>query len=432
MESILKHAYKLNKNAEVVFETPNDGFSYFFGYYDKSPLDINNKYLLSHKVSFDGRDIKKDDKADVGYWDIKKNEFIKIGETNAFNWQQGSQLQWLPPDYKNKVIYNDRRNNKFISIIYDIETKEERIIPFPVYVIHPDGNYALGVNYERLYFCRPGYNYKGIINKKWDKPYHEDDGVFKIDLQTGNIKQIVSTEDIVRINSNEHILNNNNWLEHIMFNPSGSRFLFFHRWNYNNKDYSRIFTCNTNGKKLYMFPDVKFYSHYSWKNKNELTIWTLEPHNYSVKRKLLDNLKNNNFIRNFIKPVYKSLKQFLPDNTINKITNSSKLINFKDETTDYQIIGENILEGNGHITWSNNKKYILNDTYADSNNIRHLMLYSLKNKSIINIGKFYSNYNECIFRCDLHPKFSHDNKYIIIDSSHRKKRSQIVIQTKEI
>ena len=31
--------------------SPNDGYEYFYGYYDKSPWDENNRYIISMKVN---------------------------------------------------------------------------------------------------------------------------------------------------------------------------------------------------------------------------------------------------------------------------------------------------------------------------------------------------------------------------------------------
>ena len=158
MEGLLMSKFELFNNTRIICQTPDDGYSYFFGYYDKPSLSKDNTKLLTHRVSFDGREVRDGDIAEIGYIDLKKNQFIKIDETLAWNWQQGSHLQWLPPEFDNRIIYNSIKNNQFISIIHDLNTKEKKIIPFPIYVVHPNGKEALGVNYERLYWCRPGYN----------------------------------------------------------------------------------------------------------------------------------------------------------------------------------------------------------------------------------------------------------------------------------
>jgi len=66
-----------------IFQTPKDG-NYFFGYYDKSPLDINNKKLLACRSRFFDRAPTSDDTLEIGYFNWQRSdEFHKIVETRA-------------------------------------------------------------------------------------------------------------------------------------------------------------------------------------------------------------------------------------------------------------------------------------------------------------------------------------------------------------
>jgi len=423
--------FNLDHNFEIFFETPDDNHSYFFGYYDKSPLDINNSKLLVHRASFDGRKVADGDLVQVGYFDLKINKYIKIDETLAWNWQQGSNLQWLPPDYSNKVIYNNIHKDKFISIIYDINSKKKKIIPFPIYSVHPNGKEALGINYERLYWCREGYNYQNIKANKWNVPYHKEDGISKIDLITGKTNLIISTNLICKIKKFDDIENKNNWLEHIMYNPSGNRFIFFHRWGNEDKVKSRVFSANKNGKDLYLYPDVFFYSHYSWISDNLLSIWTLlKNETNSLSKKTFKIVYKNKILKNILKFVYNKISNLLSLNLKLKLHPQAKLHIFKDKSNKPIIIDNEILFTNGHQTWFNDKKRVLIDSYEDKHSYRHLIIYDSGNNNYQKIGTFYSMYNESEFRCDLHPRLSKDNKFIVIDSAHRKKRKILVIKIK--
>lgn len=420
---------KFYNEYKIAFETPKDGFSYFFGYYDKSPLNKSNTKLLAHRVSFDGRDVRDGDMADVGYFDLSTKNFHKIDETLAWNWQQGSQLQWMPPAFEDEIIYNSIRNEKFISIRYNICTKEKKVIPFPVYVIHPNGKEALAVNYERHYWCRPGYNYQNIKKSAWNVHIHPDDGIFRVDLETGDVKLIIRTQDVVDMAPNEEILSSNNWLEHMMYNPIGDRFMFFNRWHKDDVDHTRLFTANSlDGGKIFMFPDTKFYSHADWKNDKELTIWTKEPikrNEISMVESFAFIARKNNFIKKILRPLYRVIKPLLSRKIVERITSQSKLVTYYDKTHDYDIVGDGTLSGNGHITWSKDMNMILNDTYQDEKKYRSLMLFDVKNNQKKNIGQFFSQYNDCGYRADLHPRFDHSEKYVIIDSAHEGEKRQM-------
>lgn len=427
--------YELYNNYNIAFETPDDGYSYFFGYYDKSPLNIDNTKLVAHRVSFDGRDVQDGDVAEIGYFNMITNEFIKLDETLAWNWQQGSQLQWLPPTYDEEVIYNSIVDDKFMSIVYNTNTNEKRVIPFPIYVVHPNGKEALGVNYERHYWCRHGYNYQNIKNKKWNKPYHEEDGIYKIDLDTSDVKLIVKITDIVNNEKLPGFDTCDNWLEHMMYNPSGDRFMFFHRWHENEVDHTRLYTANSvDGTEKFFYPDNRFYSHAYWKNDKELTIWSMEPkqkQKQQQKHNIVQSIKSNNLLKAILRPIYRFvLKPWLSQEFLDKISPQSKLINYFDQTEKYEIIGAGILSQNGHNSWKKDGNTILNDSYDDKNGYRHLELYNMQSNKLTKIGEFYSTYNSCGYRADLHPRFSLDEKYIIIDSAHKEKKKILIVENK--
>ena len=193
------HDYHLSSDYRVVFESPDDGFSYFFGYYDKSPLNQAKDKLLAHRLGFDGRNVKDGDVADLGYFDLKSDNYIKLAETLAWNWQQGSQLQWLPQS-KDKIIYNSISDQHFVSYILDLISGTKKKIILPIYSLNPNGEEALGINYERHYWCRPGYNYQNLKNEKYNVPFSEEDGIYRINLLSGNAVQLINTKQMVQIN----------------------------------------------------------------------------------------------------------------------------------------------------------------------------------------------------------------------------------------
>ena len=174
---------------ETVFKTPNDGH-YFFGYYDKSPFDFNNQKLLAMKSRFMDRMPAKDDVLEIGCFNWQSsNEFIRLTETKAWNWQQGCMLQWVGPEFNKQIIYNDRVDNKFVSIIMDIETREKTILPMAVYTVRSDGKYALCIDNERHFWFRGGYSYQGVENVAKRKALDENDGIWLLDIERKKTKQ---------------------------------------------------------------------------------------------------------------------------------------------------------------------------------------------------------------------------------------------------
>jgi len=143
VKKIIKRGYQLffyffskkePNSGNLVQLTPNDGNEYFFGYYDKSPWDISDRYVLCLQAKCTWKDVAPKEPANIVLIDTGNNNRIRIlGQTHAWNVQQGCMLQWLGPDFQSKIIYNDFRDNHYCSVILSIDTLKERVIDMPVY-----------------------------------------------------------------------------------------------------------------------------------------------------------------------------------------------------------------------------------------------------------------------------------------------------------
>jgi len=123
---------------------------HFFGYYDKSPWDLEGRWMLALEVDFMDRPPKPGDAAIIGLVDLKEDSaFCPIAQTHAWNWQQGAMLQWLPGTSRRLIIYNSCQGGSFVSVIRDLDGGEERTLPLPVYTISHSGRWALTPNFSR-------------------------------------------------------------------------------------------------------------------------------------------------------------------------------------------------------------------------------------------------------------------------------------------
>ena len=70
---------KQKNEGNILRVTPDDGFEYFFGYYDKTPWDISNRYMLSLKVPNTLVSPAPKEKAEIVLIDTQNNnEIIKF------------------------------------------------------------------------------------------------------------------------------------------------------------------------------------------------------------------------------------------------------------------------------------------------------------------------------------------------------------------
>jgi len=122
------------------------------------------------------------------------DRFHAVGETGAWNWQMGSQLQWLDGAAGRQLIFNRRSGDAsarypgFGATIVDADSGEQRHLPLPVYVVAPNSRYALCVDYRRLYVTHEtiGYAQSGAPFELPLAP--DDDGIHWMDLATGRCR----------------------------------------------------------------------------------------------------------------------------------------------------------------------------------------------------------------------------------------------------
>jgi len=379
-------------NAPVKRVTDKSGY-HFFGYYDKSPWDSEDEYMLALQVTFENRPPKPDDTATIGILNPEENyTFESLAVTHAWNWQQGCMLQWIPGT-RRKIIYNDREDGRFISVILDIESGDLYNLPLPIYTLSHDGRKALTLNFSRLARTRPGYGYVGAPDPYADEEAPEEDGIYILDLRSCEAELIISIDQMARFNPRSDMDKAVHWFNHLLFNPDDERFIFLHRWSPElGKPWkTRLLTANPSGEDVYLLADDDMVSHFDWRDSEHILTW-------ARKRGIGDRF-------------------FL----------------FKDQSEDFEIIGDGILTRDGHCSYSPDRRWILTDTYPDKNNERRLLLYNPDEDRLVEIGRFYSKPElKGEIRCDLHPRWSRDGKRICIDSTHEGTRQMYVIEVSEI
>jgi hypothetical protein len=371
--------------------TNGPGF-YWRGYYDKLLFDSANRFLLVNRSDFENRSPRADDKISIGMVDLEDGDrWIDLGQSNAWNWQQGCMLQWVPGS-KSTVVWNDRQGDRFVSHFLNVQSMEKFTLPHPIYCLSPDGQWALSTDFRRLHDERPGYGYAGIIDPNRDIPAPEDSGVWKINLATGKAELIISIAQVAALDHIEPFPKNaKHRLEHLLFNPTGDRFLFLHRWSlpdYEDAFFTRMITARPDGTDMFVVDPFGKTSHFDWRDSENILAWTWHPD------------CGNAFLL------------------------------FKDRCVDYDVLGKDIMTVNGHPTYLPNEKrhWIINDTYPDQFGNQKLFLFNTAsgNRRAVGIFKALKGYAG-EWRCDLHPAASADGLKISIDSTHEGAGRQVYL-----
>ncbi len=356
---------------------------HWFSYYDKWQFDPTDRFLLGMEVDFEHRSVKADDMIKIGMIDLQDNDrWIELGQTRAWCWQQGCMLQWRPGSMS-EVLWNDRQGDHFVCHILDVFTKKKRTVPHAVYTVSPDGRTAVAPDFRRISDVRPAYGYRGLSDPCVNELSPKDTGIFRIDLETGRQKLIISIDQIAKLGN---IPNNQkgikHYFNHLLFGPDGKRFIFLHRWRYpKGNRLTRMLTAAPDGSDIRIIDDNGYTSHFIWRDPKHILAQSSQPPHGHGFYLFEDGGKRS-----------------------------------------VQIIGKDVIPNRGgHCTYLplHNGEWILSDTYPDKQRIQHVLLYHIPSNRNIFLGHFHSPKGyDGEWRVDTHPRFSRDGQSVVVDSPH--------------
>ncbi len=404
LKKIIKRVYqgfmysispKIKSEGNIIRVSPDDSkHEYFFGYYDKSPWDITDRFMLCMRAEDTWSNVSPRKKADILLIDTQKEEsnperIKKIAETSAWNVQQSCMLQWLGPDFSSQILYNDYRDGQYVSIILNLETMEEKRIPSAVYSVSADGKIALTLDFSRLYNLRPGYGYYNLPEKTKGVPLPDTTAIWGVNLETGEVYELFKYTDFAnfqpRIEMQEigavHKVN------HLMLSPNGKRFMVLYRWFNGQRKYTRLITCNIDGTDMYLLSDEDMVSHCFWKNNSSILAF--------------ENKKKSG-------PGYYLMK---------------------DKANEYIHCWPQF-SNDGHPSYSPDGSMIVTDSYPDKTRVAsiNLMDGDEKKKESTIIARVFAPFKyDNDTRCDLHPRWNHAGDKVCFDSVFEGHRGMYIV-----
>lgn len=218
---------------------------HFFGYIGHCrtiPWSGDNRYMLCLETSFQDRMPTADDAAGVMLIDTS-NGFAaeRLDESRAWNPQQGTMFYWDPAQPESRFFFNDRdpATGKVFTVLYDLH-KRRRIVEYrfedtPVANggVAQGGGAFMAINYGRLARLRAVTGYPGAYDWTVAEGVPADDGVFRVDVQTGAKRLVCSFVQLRDALLAERVVREGDTLQlfinHTLWNREGDRVLFFAR-----------------------------------------------------------------------------------------------------------------------------------------------------------------------------------------------------------
>lgn len=278
-------------------------------------------------------------------------------------------LQWRPGS-EHEVLWNDRDGARFVCRVLDVQTGQSRTLPRAVGTVSPCGRFALCEDFSRIWNFRPGYAYAGIPDPYAQEPAPSETGVWKMDLETGDVEQILSVADLVGVPYPGQTGDDMHYVNHLAWNPSGERFLMFNRWAGKGQP-TRVFTAAGDGSDLRLL-SAHGASHWTWRDDAHVLIWT--------------------------EGAYRL---------------------YRDDGSGEPV--ETVWEHpNGHQTYvpGTDKNLLITDTYPHGEpSKQELCLYHIPSKEKVVIAELDAPHSYCgEWRCDLHPRLNRRATKVVVDS----------------
>ncbi len=357
---------------------------YFYGFHDKSPFNKKGDKLLSHKQTIKNRIVRAGDTSEIGFF-AGENwcDFTSLGSTNAWNWQLGSMLHWHDPE-RDTIAYNVFTNSgDHVSRIIDRDGSILHEFNRPIVHSHGAAKLASSYDFDRVEKAMPGY---GAVRTS-PQPSNQDDSFRIFSTATGRTTYEISLEEAASIAPHPSMAGAFHFFHHSLFNPSGNRCFFLHRWvDRNDRRWTRMFSVAGDGSDLHLFPMDEMVSHITWASDQKLIAYARMP------------------------------------------AEGDGYYIITDKTNQYQKVLSDHLNSDGHPTMCQDREIIITDTYPDRFRNQNLFLYNTKTNKLENLCRTHlPKHLKKELQVDLHPRLHPTHPVACFDSGHTGTRSLVTL-----
>ena len=382
----------INRMADFKRITPANEH-WFYGYYDNPAFSPDDRRHLAHRVAFRERLQRPEDVAHLGIIDLETGETTCFAETKAWNFQQGSMLQWLGNDPDSVFFNSAEEDGTYRGTIVNPSTGATRHIPMPLANVARDGSLGLSINFDRVFDFRPGYGYCQKRDPWFDLPHPEEDGVWIVDVATGSVRQVLTMQKIWEamapaLEGDDAKI----CINHITFNPSADHFVLLAR-NFPAPEVKRwittVFISDLDGNLSAPLFDSPMASHYWWADDQTLIFYAGGAQGYALY-------------------------------SVDTVSGEQRVIDAEYFVSD------------GHCSTSPDGQWMLYDRYPREGR-RELYLYNLPRRRGVTLGALRDLPGEVTdVRCDLHPRWNRRGTAISLDGTCEGYRGVYIVELEEI
>ncbi len=376
--------------------TSDDKEHFYASYMGINSFSDDDKYALVLETDLRIGMPTGKEAATLGLVELETKKFIPLTTTRAWNFQQGCMGFWLGIAPNDQIIFNDFRDGKFVSVIMDVHTKKElKVFPLPVGDVSEDGKTAVSINFSRIWITRKSYGYGGEGQPSQpDVQFPDDDGIFHMNLQTGESKLIVSYADMKsfmpEIKSPKIA-----YIGHVKISRNAQRIFWLARDTPPGITVS--LSANIDGSNVrHCFPEGWGGSHFDWLNDEQMVVTAK-----------FDDIRYTHVF-------------------------------FSVEKGEHVRLGDGLFDFDGHCVFSPDGRYMTTDTYHSPFGTRQMFIYDRESQAARPLGEFADpdEFNTKIeltsdtaARCDLHARWSRSGRILGFNSVMSGKRQAYVLKS---
>lgn len=384
-------------------------------YYGINSWSPDLRYISVLQTDLNGRLPEPGERCTLGLVDLLEgNRFIPVTTTACWNFQEATMAHWINDD---EIIFNDVRDGRFKAVVMNWRTKQERVLPMPVSAVSEDRTWALSVNYARLSIVRPDYGYAGDGQDPLeDVEWPEDDGLWRMDLATGETKLILPVAAARGLMPQPRRTEGK---------PGRPLAYFCHT--IISRDGAKIFFL---ARSIDWF-EKSVHKTSPW----ETTSLTVNSDGTGIRRCFKDGWKGSHF-------------NWAPDGShkllVTAVWDGDKHepgSRFDWSPVEFTVgaeekvrrIGAGVLDWDWHCLYSPDGKFMSGETYWTKNFERPWVLVRLADGMTMPVGAFYvpEAYRGTHWRCDLHARYRPDGRQIAFNSAHSGSRQVYIRDIKQ-
>lgn len=390
---------------------------HFFGYFTLCPWNAPGTHMAVHRTTTTSPIPGPDEAAEIML--IERDDYSTarvVGVTTAWNWQQGSALQWVGDD-PNRVIYNRRTEDaRFVARVQDVRTGEHHDLDRAIYGVCPTGARAYSVDFARLHFVRPGYGYTvGEEARRGVAPgAPADDGLWVVDLERGTADLMISLHRLVWTSPHSSMTGAIHWVDHVQPSPDGAHVAFLHRWSTSEGlFFSRLMVSDAQADRLVCLENGGGASHYDWRDDRTIVGWFRPPR--PVNRLRMASPSFRRVLQPLLRVAHAGSRLL---SRAAKAVAGDGYFSIDVSTEARRRLDHSPIREDGHCAISPCGQRMIIDTYPDQERIQRIYIHDFEAERTTLVAEVPSPARFTgAYRCDLHARWSRDGRTICFDST---------------